>query len=284
MKIINNIKVRASSFLSDCMAFYNVTYNEKHDFATVHNYGCTFKCPICSYKLRSGPEGRPGLAYPRPESFLKAEEIEDALMSVMPSRVNFMGGEPTISKDLPRLLEFSKKTLGATTSLGHTNGSDLSLPYLDSANVGLKAWDEKIHLELTGLSKERIYSQVEAASKRGMDLAINIIYIPGLVEVDQVESLADFLTTIDVNKFHIMGYIPVPGQNFRRPTFDEMEAVQAAARKYIPGTYYSHLSPKEVMSLDRSDDRFDVQIIAGTNSTRGVVTPKGDTSIYSVSE
>jgi len=49
------------------MAFYKVTYNEKHDFATVHNYGCTFRCPIYSYKLVSGPDGTPGLVYPRPE-------------------------------------------------------------------------------------------------------------------------------------------------------------------------------------------------------------------------
>jgi pyruvate-formate lyase-activating enzyme len=174
--------------------------------------------------------------------------------------------------------------LGAITSLGHTNGSNLQLPNIDAANVGLKAWDENIHLELTGLSKKRIYSQVEEASKRGMDLAVNLIYIPGLVEVDQVESLADFLISIEVYKFHIMGYIPVPGQNYRRPTHDEMEIAQAAARKYIPDTYYSHLSPQEVMSLDRSDDRFDVQIIAGTTSTRGVVTPKGSITAYSASE
>jgi len=253
------------------MAFYSVSYNEKHDFATVYNYGCTFKCPICSYKLRSGPNGRPGLAYPRPESFLTPEEIEDALLSVMPSRVNFMGGEPTVSKDLPRILKFSKEVLGAETSLGHTNGCCLSLENLDSANVGLKAWYEDVHLRITGLNKEKIYGEVEAAVKRGVDISANIIYIPDCVDIDQIELTAEFLNSIGVDKFHIMGYIPVPGQNYRRPTVEEMEEARAVAEKHIPGTLYSRLSPEKVLSLDRDDDRFDVCIIAGKSSTiRGI--------------
>ncbi|MGI6472452.1 MAG: radical SAM protein [Candidatus Methanomethylophilaceae archaeon] len=252
------------------MAFYNVTYNEKHDFATVHNYGCTFKCPICSYKLRSGPEGRPGLAYPRPESFLTPEEVENALISVMPSKVNFMGGEPTVSKDLPRILKFVKDTLGATTSLGHTNGCNLSLENIDSANVGLKAWYEDVHLHLTGLPKEKIYGEVESAVERGMDVSANIIYIPDYVDTDQIELTAEFLSSIGVTKFHIMGYIPVPGQDYRRPTINEMEHARNMARKYIPDTGYSHMTPEEVLSLDREDDRFDVRIIAGTDAIRGI--------------
>ncbi|MDN5357691.1 MAG: hypothetical protein PWR17_860 [Candidatus Methanomethylophilaceae archaeon] len=265
------------------MAFYNVTYNKKHDFATVHNYGCTFRCPICSYKLRSGPNGTPGLAYPRPEKFLRPEEIEDALLSVCPSRVNFMGGEPTVSKDLPRLLAFCKNSLGATTALGHTNGSNLSLDNIDAANVGLKAWDEDCHLLLTGITKAKIYGEVRSAVGRGMDVATNMIYIPGCVETDQIEAAAEHLSDIGISKFHIMGYIPVPGQSYPRPTLREMEAACRAARKYIPGTYYSHLSPEEVISLDRNDDRFDVEVILGTDATRGVVT-KADEGIpaYSV--
>lgn len=254
------------------MAFYNVTYNKKHDFATVHNYGCTFKCPICSYKLRSGPEGRPGFAYPRPERFLKASEIEDVLMELHPSRVNFMGGEPTVSKDLQRILTFCKKEIGAITSLGHTNGSNLSLKDLDAANVGLKAWYEDVHLQLTGIKKEKIYGEVERAVARGMDIAANIIFIPGYVDVDQVEKTAEFLSDLGIYKFHIMGYIPVPGQTYRRPTSEEMEAACSAAQKFITNTCYSHLSPEEVISLDRKDDRFDVEVVLGHNETRGVIT------------
>lgn len=261
------------------MAFYNVTYNKKHDFATVHNYGCTFRCPICSYKLRSGPNGTPGLAYPRPDKYLKAEDIENVLLTISPSRVNFMGGEPTVSKDLPRLLAFCKERLGAVTALGHTNGSNLSLPNIDVANVGLKAWEEECHLKLTGIEKSKIYGEVKSAVERGMDVATNMIYIPGFVETDQIEAATEYLSSIGISKFHIMGYIPVPGQPYRRPTVNEMEAACRAARQYIPDTFYSHLTPEEVISLDRNDDRFDIEVVLGTDKTRGVITTKGENAI-----
>jgi hypothetical protein len=55
-----------------------------------------------------------------------------------------------------------------------------------------------------------------------------------------------------------------------------MEDACEAACDHIPGTYYSHLSPEEAVSLYRSDDRFDVEVILGTDATRGVVTKADD--------
>lgn len=253
------------------MAFYKITYNRKHDFATVHNYGCTFKCPICSYKLRSGAEGKPGLAYPKPERYLDAKEIKDALTAVDPRSVHFMGGEPTVSKMLPEILDFVKNELGAETMLGHTNGSNLSIENLDGANVGLKAWKEDTHLYMTGIEKSRIYGEFTDAAKRGMKLAANIIYIPGLVDLDQVEATAEYISSLGDIPFHIMGYIPVPGQSYRRPTKEEMDMAKEVAEKHISGVKYSHLSPEEVLSLERDDDRFDVQVIAGPKGIRTLI-------------
>jgi len=252
------------------MAFYRITYNKRHDFATVHNYGCTFSCPICSYKLRSGANGIPGLAFPRPEKYLSTEEIKETLSSISPRSVHFMGGEPTVSKTLPEILDFVKNDLGAETMLGHTNGSNLSIENLDAANVGLKAWDEEVHMKMTGIEKSRIYGEFEKAAKNGMRLSANIIYIPGFVDVDQVESVAEFVSGLGA-KFHIMGYIPVPGQPYRRPTVQEMEEAQKAASKYVPNVKYSHMTPEEVLSLERNDDRFDVEVVAGQKFIRTLI-------------
>jgi pyruvate formate lyase activating enzyme len=243
--------------------FHKITYNRKHDFATVHNYGCTFRCPICSYKLRSGADGVPGLAYPKPERFLTADEIRSALLSVNPSSVHFMGGEPTVAGMLPEMLSFVKREMKAETVLGHTNGINLSIPDLDAANVGLKAWYEDVHLKVTGIERNRIYGELERAARRGMRLAANMIYIPDLVDIDQLTAAARHLSELSI-PFHIMGYIPVPGQPYRRPTLDEMENVRRACREYDRDTEYSYLSPEDVLTLERDDDRFDVKVIAGS--------------------
>jgi len=250
------------------MAFYKVTYNRKHSFATVHNYGCTFRCPICSYKIASGAGGMPGMAYPKPERFLANDEIKDALRSVSPKKVNFMGGEPTVSKALPEILDFAKNELGARTMLGHTNGSDLSLRYLDGANVGLKAWDEDVHRAITGTEKKKIYDNFKRAYENGLSMSANLIYIPGLVDLDQVGAVAEFLSSFEGVPFHIMGYIPVPGQPYRRPTADEMNEAQRIAKEHVADVRYSHLSEEQMLSVERNDDRFDVSVIAGSGPAR----------------
>jgi len=145
------------------MAFYKITYNEQYRFATVHNYGCTFHCSTCSYKLRSGSSGKPGLAFPAPKQYLETAEIKEALRQLPIKNLYFMGGEPTVAKDLPEILRFAKEELNVGTRLGHTNGSKIPLPYLDGANVGLKACDEDLHRTITGQERNRIFANVAAA-------------------------------------------------------------------------------------------------------------------------
>jgi len=244
------------------MPFYRVNYNAKYRFATVRHYGCVFRCPICSYKLRSGPQGRPGYIHPRPKRFLTVEEIQKALQSRPIETVYFMGGEPTMAKELPELLAFAKQ-MGARTFLGHCNGWKLDLPYLDGANVGLKAWDPEVHLRYTGWEKERIYGNVKRAWENGLELKINVVYVPGLVDVDQIEAIAAWLAGLSPDiPFHIMGYIPVPGQPYRPPTIDEMQNAVTRCRRLLRNVQSSLLSAEEALGLDRRDDRFVVEQIA----------------------
>jgi len=245
------------------MAFYKVTYNEHHNFATVHNYGCTFRCPTCSYKLRSGAGGTPGLSFPRPQKFLTIPEMKQALRSVAVDKVYFMGGEPTVSKELPEMLEFARNTLGAKTYLGHTNGSRLPLPNLSGANVGMKAWDEKVHLEYTGKPKRLIFDNFVAAVAAGLEMRANVVFVPGLVDTDQVEAIAAWLASVDPEiPFHIMGYIPVPGQPYARPTDEQMATAVAACRKHLHTVGSSHITSEEALDLTARDDRFAVKKIA----------------------
>lgn len=245
------------------MAFHKITYNEKYRFATVHNYGCTFRCPVCSYKLRSGADGKPGHCYPQPERFLTLDEAKRALATVSVDKVYFMGGEPTVAPDLPALLDFARNDLGVKTYLGHTNGSKLPLPNLNGANVGFKAWDGKLHVLCTGRSKQPIFDNFRAAFASGLELKANVVYIPGLVDLDEVESIAAWLAVLSREiPFHIMGYIPVPGQSYLRPTVEQMEAVIEVCRRHLTSVASSHLTSQEARDLSARDDRFVVRKIA----------------------
>lgn len=241
------------------MAFYKLTYNEHYGFATVHNYGCTFRCPTCSYKLRSGPDGKPGLAYPAPERYLNTDEIKNALRQLSIKTLNFMGGEPTIARDLPEILNFAKSELGVRTVLGHTNGSGLPLPGLDGANVGLKAWDKALHRAVTGYERDQLFSKLKEAYEAGIDLKVNVVYVPGLVDIDQVENISAWLGSIDRKiPFHIMGYIPVPGQPYPQPTVEQMNGAEFASKKHLRSVASSRLNPDHALNLSDRDDRFTV--------------------------
>jgi pyruvate formate lyase activating enzyme len=164
---------------------------------------------------------------------------------------------------LPVLLDFAKNTLRARTYLGHTNGSRLPIPNLDGANVGLKAWDEKVHLAYTGRPKQPIFDNFAAAFRAGLELKANVVYVPGLVDLDQVEAIAAWLATLSRDiPFHIMGYIPVPGQTYARPTEGQMELAVQICRKHLSGVASSHLSSQEALDLTARDDRFASRQIA----------------------
>jgi len=245
------------------MAFHRITYNEKHRFATLHNFGCTFRCPVCSYKLRSGSDCRPGQSYPRPERFLSIKQMQQALASVKVDKVFFMGGEPTVAKELPEMLDYARNHMGVKTYLGHTNGSRLPMANLNGANVGLKAWDEKVHRQYTGRAKQPIFDNFAAAVAGGLEMKANVVFVPGLVDVDQVEAIAAWLAALNPETpFHVMGYIPVPGQPYARPTPEQMEQAMAASRRHLKNVAASHLSSEEALGLTQRDDRFAVRQIA----------------------
>ncbi len=245
------------------MSFFKITYNPKHRFATLHNFGCTFHCGVCSYKLRSGADGVPGQSFPRPPRFLAIKQMKEVLRTVDIDKVFFMGGEPTLARELPEMLHFAKEVLGTRTYMGHTNGSRLPLADLDGANVGLKAWDEEVHRQYTGRPKQPIFDNFAAAFRAGMEMKANVVFVPGLVDLDQVEAIAAWLATLDRDiPLHVMGYIPVPGQPYPRPSDEQMDDAVAACRRHLRHVASSHLTSCEALDLSARDDRFAVEQIA----------------------
>jgi len=255
--------IHKSVSLRCTMAFFKITYNEKYRFATLHNFGCTFCCGVCSYKLRSGAHGTPGQSYPQPEKYLTIPEMKRALQSISVDTVCFIGGEPSVSKELPEMLDFAKNVLGAKTYLGHTNGSRLPLPNLNGANVGIKAWNEQVHLQYTGKPRSLIFDNFAASVRAGLEMKANIVFVPGLVDVDQIEAVAAWLAALNPEiPLRIMGYIPVPDQPYERPTDEQMSAAKEACRKHLRNVGISHLTSQEALDLTNRDDRYVTRKIA----------------------
>ncbi|MEN6645326.1 MAG: radical SAM protein [Armatimonadia bacterium] len=233
------------------MAFYKLTYSEQYRRATVHNLGCNFRCRGCAYKLKGG--------HPKPERIPALEEFKEALAGLECDRVHFMGGEPTTCADLDEMLQFCREELGLTAGLGHSNGSKLPGVRYDFTNVSFKAWEPERYLDYTGQPGQPIYDNFRLAFDRGVAMKASTVYIPEFCETDQILRMAEFVAAVSAEiPFHIMGYMPVPGAPWRRPTDEEMAAVVAAVKEILPQVGFSHLSSEQGRDLSARDDRFKV--------------------------
>jgi len=232
------------------MPFTKITYSEPYRRATVHNRGCNFRCRGCAYKIKDPLP---------PEPPLSLAGLREALSGLALERVHFMGGEPTTNPELPAALALCRRELSLRTFLGHTNGSRIPLEDLDGANVSFKAFSPGKHLYYTGQPAEPVYSHFRQAHEAGLEMRASCVYIPGFVDLDEVEQIARFVADCSPEiPFHIMGYIPIPGTPWPRPTDQQMTEVVLLAREHLQQVGFSHLTVDEARDLTHRDDRFRV--------------------------
>ena len=219
------------------MPYRKVTWNESERRISIYNVGCNFRCIGCSYKLIAPPDaGR-----------ISPEHIEELMLTHRPAKITFLGGEPTTNPAIERLLRFAKEEVGAETWLGHTNGTRLPLPYLDGANVSFKAFSPAKHLEYTGYPADPIYDNFRAAFDAGLKLKASTVLIPGYVDLDEIEAMARFVASLDpAIPFHLMGYVPVPGTPWPRPTDEHMREAVELVRSLLLNVTFSHLTAQEM--------------------------------------
>ena len=132
---------------------------------TVFLQSCNFRCPFCHNSDLLGAEGPEGIS-------------EDALLSFLKKRVGlldgicFTGGEPTLYKDLPQLMQ-KIKALGYSIKLD-TNGTNPTL--------------------LRQLAEEKLIDYVAMDIKNGPSLYGKTVGVPAL-HLDKLEESIRFLST-----------------------------------------------------------------------------------------
>ncbi len=214
---------------------------------SIYNAGCNFACIGCSYKILSPTVGEP----------VPPERIEQLMLEYQPRKVTFLGGEPTINPAIERLLRFAKERVGAETWLGHTNGSRLPLPYLDGANVSFKAFSPEKHLAYTGYPAEPVYENFRAAFDAGLQLKASTVFIPGFIDLYEIEQMVRFIAGLDPGiPFHLMGYVPVPGTPWPRPTSEQMQTAVELARSHLTNVTFSHLTEEEMRNWQKRSRRW----------------------------
>jgi pyruvate-formate lyase-activating enzyme len=168
---------------------------------------CCGSCVIHGKKSASCPEMlNPEAILLSPQGFGPARNI-----------AAFTGGDvtccPEFYGECARLIKQNTKLW----ILIETNGYGLTpynLDYLQEAGVDvfwldIKAYDPDKHKWLTGCANDRILKLPEEMIKRGFVLEVLSLYIPGLVETDDLEKIAGLLARVDTGiPFTILAFFP----------------------------------------------------------------------------
>jgi pyruvate formate lyase activating enzyme len=172
-------------------------------------------------------------------------------------RVHFLGGEPTLNPDLGELARFAHEELGLFTKIGHSNGSRMPPPHIDAVSVSIKALDDRLHRDYTGVSNEAVLANFRKMYERGIALDASTVFIPDYVDIAEIERIAQFIASVNPEiPFHITGYVPVPGTPWRGPTREEVEEAATTARRHLAHVTFSCLSLEDLHRLPERDVRY----------------------------
>ena len=231
------------------MPFSKITYSSRFKRAAVYgDYRCNFRCRGCSYKLKS-PEGT--------ESLFSAERANEILAGLDVGRVHFLGGEPTLNPDLAEVARFAHEELGTYTKIGHSTGIRMPPPGIDAISVSLKAFDDDLHKDYTGVSNAPVLTNFKAMYRQGIQVDASSVLIPDYIGPEEIERIARFIASVDPRiPYHIIGYVPVPGAPWRAPTREEVEEAADMARRYLAHVTFSALTVDDFLHLRERDERY----------------------------
>ncbi|MBG3019191.1 YjjW family glycine radical enzyme activase [Proteus sp. WDL240414] len=135
--------------------------------------------------------------------------------------ITVSGGESTLQ--LPFLINYFK-TVKEAPDLKHLtclidsngtlsiNGWQKIAPYMEGAMIDLKSWNEKVHINLTGRSNQRIKESIKWLANNNLLTELRLLYIPEKTDyLENIELLSQFINSLGesvlvrINAFHQHG-------------------------------------------------------------------------------
>jgi pyruvate formate lyase activating enzyme len=201
--------------------------------------GCNFHCLHCQNWAISQVKG----------DVIKGEEVspervvQNALASGCLS-IAYTYTEPTIYYETAydiSLLAREKGLKNIFVTNGYISSEALNhiAPYLDAANVDLKAMSEDFYHKICGAKLQPVLERIKQYYELGIWIEVTTLIIPGYNDkVEELEQIAEFIADIDKGiPWHVTAFYPTYQLNHAPPTplFTLKRAYQIGKEK---GLYY----------------------------------------------
>ena len=200
--------------------FHFLPGSRSYSIATV---GCNFRCRHClNYEISQWPQTRDGIP--------GVEKTPDALVAAARrsscASIAYTYTEPTIyyeyAYDTAVLArQNGLKNVFVTNGYTSTAALEAMAPYLDAANVDLKAFSERFYREVAGAALAGVLDCLRDYRRLGIWLEVTTLLIPGWNDdPEELRRLAGFIATelgADV-PWHVSAFRPTYLMQDRPPT------------------------------------------------------------------
>jgi len=195
-------------------------------------------CHLCGSCILRGERSR---RCPRRLRLDQVTILDDGVWGPARNIISFTGGDLACQPEFYARATKEIKDLGMDLwVLFETNGYGLTPRNLDlfreagidSFWLDIKAYDEKVHRNLTGAPNKRILRLPREIVDRGFVLEVSSVYIPGWVETAQLRNIAALLAQVDPEiPYAIVAFLPEHQlTHIPPPTFEQMVEAYNAAR------------------------------------------------------
>ncbi len=192
------------------------------DTYSIATVGCNFRCEHCqNYEISQMP--REGHAIVG-ESFSPSEIVRDALAQGCKS-ISYTYTEPTIffeyAYDIAKLAkEEGLKNIFVTNGYIGEEPLRTIAPYLDAANIDLKAFTEEFYRKICGARLEPLLKSIRLYKELGIWIEITTLIIPDLNDSeDELRQIARFIKSLgEETPWHVTAFYPTYKLTNKPPT------------------------------------------------------------------
>ncbi len=240
------------------MGVYHITYTPGlKEICLYLEGGCQFSCHGCITDWH--PEDchlteTTGVPEYKNNS-ISINEVIGYLKPLCFQRVIFLGKEPTEDIDFLPLAKILKEKF-CTHNIFLTNGWEyIDDKALDGVCVSIKAITPQVFKDFTGKDnpKQVLENFKRYVSAPHIKVRAESIFIPGYIDIDEIERIARFIAEVDSNiPYRIDAYITYSKEDrFRRPTKSEMEEAKKISEKYLKNVSILHPGIKVKYKVER---------------------------------
>lgn len=239
------------------MKVYHIAYEPSYGSVDIHIWiKCTLDCQACytNWELYdfslyddATTEIMTRQRQTPPDKFLTYDQVMELLEPLEIKYAVFMGTEAALDPELPRLTkELHEKKHSYNILL--TNGVVMpDLTDIDQVIFSIKAFSEDIYRKYTGRSNKSALKNFAAIAKMGKNLHAEVVFIPDLIEADEIKKVAQFVASVNPEiPFRIDAYFPVPECPWRAANNAEVEFAAELAKQHMKNVTILTLDMKRI--------------------------------------